>query len=253
MQFDAEQIWIVSIIAALLILERVIPRARLFLLSAEARENIIWLILNKSLSLLGVGAFIYMVNTAASQYVPFAVNLSGAHWMVQFLSFFILSDLVSYLGHRALHTWKPLWRFHVLHHSSKELTTLSAFRHHWFEEIFFGVNLGVLTSFLHISNSPKVIVFMMIGAVCYFQHSNLNLKFQEIWNYLFVTPLNHRWHHSTEMVHPKGQNFGLFLSIWDRMFGSYYVPAFEPHELGVKEQYPDGIWARVIYPFFRKS
>src|SRR6185436_20502263 len=42
-----------------------------------------------------------------------------------------------YWMHRLAHTWRPLWRMHVVHESSKELDWLSAFRLHPLEPFLF--------------------------------------------------------------------------------------------------------------------
>ncbi|MGD8323133.1 MAG: sterol desaturase family protein, partial [Gammaproteobacteria bacterium] len=63
-------------------------------------------------------------------------------------------------------------------------------------------------------------------------------------NHFFVTPELHRWHHSAQV--PKGHrysvNYGVGFILWDRIFGTYYLPIengvpVQPDKLG----HPDGI------------
>lgn len=252
MEFGLEQKWILGITVFLLALEVILPRVKVPFFSAEFRENIFWFVLNKVIGLLFSGAFIYFISTLIQRNLPFkSFNLTGVHWSLQFLSFFVLSDLISYGSHRFLHSQSFFWRFHQLHHSSKEITTLSAFRHHSFEDIYYALTLAFFSSGIIVGEQVKLVVFVMISGACYFQHANIKLRAQNILNFVFVTPHNHRWHHSTEVVKSHGQNFGLFLSVWDRLFGTFYVPAQSPAEFGMKEYYPDEIWKRWLWPFKR--
>ena len=43
---------------------------------------------------------------------------------------FVLSDLVGYFVHRAMHRVPMLWRFHKLHHEATQLSWLDAWRQH---------------------------------------------------------------------------------------------------------------------------
>jgi sterol desaturase/sphingolipid hydroxylase (fatty acid hydroxylase superfamily) len=63
-------------------------------------------------------------------------------------------------------------------------------------------------------------------------------------NHIFVTPELHRWHHSAKV--PKGHkfsvNYGVGFILWDRIFGTYYLPMadgipVQPEKLG----HPDGV------------
>jgi sterol desaturase/sphingolipid hydroxylase (fatty acid hydroxylase superfamily) len=253
MEFGLEQKWVLGITAFLLILEVIVPRIKLHFFSGEFRENVFWFVLNKVVGLIFSGALIFFISSSIQRNLPFKpLDLTGVHWSLQFLTFFVLSDFISYGSHRFLHSQKLFWRFHQLHHSSKEITTSSAFRHHSFEDIYYALTLAFFTSYIAVAETPKLVIFIMINTACYFQHANIKMKFQEIWNLVFVTPMNHRWHHSTEVVKSHGQNFGLFLSVWDRMFGTYYVPEVEPASFGINDSYPEGLWERWIWPFYRK-
>lgn len=250
MEFGYEEKWILGITAFLLSLEILVPRIKVHFFSSESRENIFWFILNKVFGIFFSGAFIYFVSTAIQQSLPFKpFDLTGVHWSLQFLSFFVLSDFISYGSHRFLHFQSWFWRFHQLHHSSREITTLSSFRHHSLEEVYYAFTLAVFSSFLIVGDFYKLVVFIMINTACYFQHANIRLRPQNFLNYVIVTPMNHRWHHSTEVIKSHGQNFGLFLSVWDRMFGTYYVPENEPTEFGMHDYYPCEMWKKWLWPF----
>jgi sterol desaturase/sphingolipid hydroxylase (fatty acid hydroxylase superfamily) len=74
----------------------------------------------------------------------------------------------------------------------------------------------------------------------FWHHANLRTYVGPL-NYFFNSAELHWWHHSTEI---KGQqsNYGSILSIWDRLFGTFYWPRGKwPEQIGVKgmEGFPD--------------
>jgi hypothetical protein len=80
--------------------------------------------------------------------------------------------------------------------------------------------------------------------------------------YLLVTPQSHRVHHSIEARHAD-RNFGVILSVWDRLFGTQWQGADEYPECGSAEPgVPlersaadivrlSAAWAQCAYPFRR--
>ena len=65
-----------------------------------------------------------------------------------------------------------------------------------------------------------------------FSHCGADLKFN-ICNKIFSTNQVHRWHH-VKYFDGIGYNFGVVLSIWDQLFGTYFIDAKEEKlELGV--------------------
>jgi sterol desaturase/sphingolipid hydroxylase (fatty acid hydroxylase superfamily) len=48
-------------------------------------------------------------------------------------------------------------------------------------------------------------------------------------NYIFFTAELHRWHHSAEVPegHTFSVNYGVRFILWDRLFGTYYLPKEE--------------------------
>ncbi|WP_164848379.1 sterol desaturase family protein [Halobacteriovorax sp. HLS] len=139
-----------------------------------------------------------------------------------YVSSVILLDLVIYWQHRLFHTSNFLWRFHRVHHSDKFLDASSAFRFHPIEmflsfgvKVFFIVALGL---------SPQgVIVFeVLLSSFAIFNHANLRLsnRLNRHLARFFVTPDFHLVHHSDQRkIHDS--NYGSFLSLWDKVFGSY--------------------------------
>jgi len=124
----------------------------------------------------------------------------------------------------------PLWRFHLVDEGLQIfLDTLPFF--------LVGVGDDVLGLY--------VVCYASNG---FFQHGNIHVRLG-ILNYLMSGPEWHWWHHS--MV-PKesNQNYGNNLIIWDRLFGTCYLPATqEVQELGlVNREYPLGFLEQMSVP-----
>ncbi|WP_436792845.1 sterol desaturase family protein [Actinospongicola halichondriae] len=129
--------------------------------------------------------------------------------------------------------WGPGWRFHAMHHSPKRLYWLNAGRTQVVEIVVDAFVEGLVTKQLGMNRDQLVAnqaVRFMYGNL---QHTNVDLR-SGVLDHVFSTPDLHRWHHST--VYEEGDaNFGVFTSIWDRLFGTFYRPDDRecPDEIGV--------------------
>jgi len=130
---------------------------------------------------------------------------------------FILYDFCYYWNHRLGHEMNLLWAAHVVHHSSEEYNLTTALRQTGtgFLSFIFYLPLAVL------GFDPVMIV--SIGA--------LNLIYQ-FWvhtrhvgklgwfDYVFISPSNHRVHHAQNKAYID-RNYGGVFVLWDRLFGSF--------------------------------
>ncbi|MDW7690214.1 sterol desaturase family protein [Flammeovirgaceae bacterium SG7u.111] len=146
-----------------------------------------------------------------------------------FLATFILADFIYYWFHRASHVWKPLWAFHLIHHSSLFMNLTTAYRLNWFSAIIsplFFVPLA-LAGF-----SPDFIVISYALNLLYqfFLHTEAIGKLGPIEGWI-DTPSAHRVHHGSNPQYID-KNFGGVLLIWDRIFGTYQ-PETEKVKYGI--------------------
>lgn len=141
--------------------------------------------------------------------------------VVQFICFAVLSDFLSYWSHRWLHG-RSLWRFHAFHHSAKSLTFLSGMRGSPLHFIFV-LTPGTLVGALFLaSHSPWMVVALVLFEVVTQNliHTNIRLPAERTLEKILVTPRMHFVHHHPDPRY-NNANYGFFLSIWDRMFGTY--------------------------------
>ena len=96
--------------------------------------------------------------------------------------------------------------------------------------------------------NPVAAVIAGLNVYGEFSHSGGDMKGGWL-NYFFNTPEVHRWHHSAEFPDDRkfryGCNFGVGVSFWDIIFGTFYLPKDEkghvvpPPRLGHHKGYPD--------------
>jgi len=174
------------------------------------------------------------------QSLPFAAEL--------FLAFFV-TDFFQYWVHRFFHAHRYLWRFHSVHHFTKNMDWLAGSRMHFIDifltRAFAFIPLYVL-GFSAITFNTYII-FMAIHAVLIHSNTRLNFGFLK---YIIATPQYHHWHHCSAPEY-YGKNFATIFPFIDKMFGTYYLPGNEwPEATGLNEAtYPKGYVKQLMYPF----
>ncbi len=187
--------------------------------------------------------------------------------------FFVAYDFGRFVAHSLLHDVRILWEFHKVHHSAEVLTPMTTFRAHPIDLAVMawvpGVTTGVVTWLFHRYVDAGIGVYTFLGLHVVMWIGNLigNLRHWQVWlsygqtlNRWLISPAHHQLHHSAEPRH-LGCNRGFELAIWDRLYGTLYVPTNEPEtfKMGLGDG-TDGRWNTVarmyLWPFrlaFRRS
>lgn len=134
----------------------------------------------------------------------------------------LVLDLAVYWVHRLLH-WQALgWRLHRVHHSDIDFDVTTGLRNHPLEALL--VPFLMLPVTLLIGAPPEALALsgLAMAVMDSFTHANIGLPpvIERPLRWLLVTPAMHRIHHSAEQ-RETDSNFGMFLSFWDRLFGTY--------------------------------
>lgn len=152
-------------------------------------------------------------------------------FLIRFVIAFILMDLAIYFQHVIFHALPMFWRFHRVHHSDLDCDITTGLRFHPFEMF-----ISILFKFLVIISigAPvlAVVIFeVVLNAASMFTHSNIKipLSVERLLRLIMVTPDMHRIHHSVE-ENETNSNFGFFISVWDRLFGTYIKNPAKGHE-----------------------
>lgn len=131
----------------------------------------------------------------------------------------VITDASKFLSHVLHHRLRPLWHFHTIHHSQQTLNPFTTKRVHIGEKLVSTVCIGAPLLALMGSQPEVWLAYYLIDAVWdYFIHSNLRIDFGPL-RYVFVSPLYHRLHHSTQPRH-FDKNFADRFVIWDLLYGS---------------------------------
>jgi len=149
----------------------------------------------------------------------------------------LANDFAIYLPHWLQHRVALLWQFHKVHHSAEVLTPLTVFRFHPVDDAlnvasivgivgaFDGVLLGLFpTAVVHqtLFGVNAVLFVFYVGGV-HLRHSHVWLAYPRTVSQVLISPAMHQVHHSVDPGH-HGKNLGLIFSVWDRVFGTLFIP-----------------------------
>jgi sterol desaturase/sphingolipid hydroxylase (fatty acid hydroxylase superfamily) len=156
-------------------------------------------------------------------------------WIVAILAL----DLIKYFAHRALHSFRLLWRVHEVHHSDRDFDVSLALRAHPIEVIW--LQAATLAGIALLAPPAGAVLAVQLVSVfeSFFSHANASLPqwLQRILGWAIYTCDTHRIHHTTDLK-MQNSNFGDILPWWDQLFGTYVGPHAVPAErmtIGIEE------------------
>lgn len=151
------------------------------------------------------------------------VSLGWASIILGPIAFAIVYDLFNYWMHRAQHKW--FWKQHAVHHSIEHLSGVNSYLH-WTEDAFRTVFIAIPMTLLFGMTGGKasLAVTMALSAWGNFLHSPIRFNFGRFGRLIFADNVYHRIHHSVEHRH-FDKNFATAFTLWDRLFGTQYIPA----------------------------
>lgn len=128
-------------------------------------------------------------------------------------------DFVFYWIHRWGHEINILWAAHSPHHSAEEMNFFVALRASVTQRLssflFFWVLTIIGFSPAHIYTVVAIHLF-----IAFLHHTEFIPKLWKPIELIFTTPSHHRVHHGVNLQY-LDKNYGEFLIIWDRMFGTF--------------------------------
>jgi len=167
-------------------------------------------------------------------------------WL-QAIEMLLVADFIDYWTHRWFHiSWA--WRFHAIHHSPEEMTWLASSRMHPANDLVTRTCQVVPVMLMGFTMKAVLYVVPYLVFFVIILHSNLKWDFGPL-RWVFVSPLYHRWHHTTD-AEGLDKNFAGLFPIWDVLFGTVYFPRHEPKRFGVNHNPPpESLWGQLLYPF----
>lgn len=152
------------------------------------------------------------------------LNLLALPYLAKWTLAIVMLDAWTYLWHRMNHRIPFLWRFHRVHHSDPHMDVTTANRFH-IGEIFISSVLRVPVIILLGIRIEQIALYeLLMFAVVQFHHANIGVteRWDRVLRLFIVTPFMHKVHHSRWQPETDS-NYSSFLSIWDRLFGSFRI------------------------------
>ena len=180
--------------------------------------------------------------------MPVAIRSQQA-WVV-WVQALMLAEVLGYWGHRLTHQIPFLWRFHRVHHSSRQLDWLAPNRRHPLDMLF--ARLSVALPMLAFGFAvPMVVTHFVIKR---FQgllvHANVDVRLGAL-EWVVSTPHFHHWHHA-DQPEAHNKNFAGQAPLVDWLFGTLYRPDDWPERYGCDGYVPDvGYFAQLAAPWRR--
>ncbi|RFM27878.1 sterol desaturase family protein [Deminuibacter soli] len=160
--------------------------------------------------------------------------MTWQHVVAYWIMLLVAEDFMYYWLHRFDHEVRLFWAVHVTHHSSRYFNFTIGFRSSVFEPLYRFIYFIPLA---WLGFQPLDIVFMYSATQIWGTLVHTELVNKLGWlEYILVTPSHHRVHHASN---PKylDKNMGMFLIIWDKIFGTFQaeLPAeeYQPIKYGL--------------------
>jgi CelD/BcsL family acetyltransferase involved in cellulose biosynthesis/sterol desaturase/sphingolipid hydroxylase (fatty acid hydroxylase superfamily) len=215
------------------------PSARADLLFWVTRKMLMPLLLLPAAGVI-IAAVGYGVHTALGHLVAAPALAPGpaGPWVLALftVSALLAYDFSYYVYHVVQHRIPVFWELHKVHHSAEVMVGITKDRIHPLDEVmnrlWDGVVVGTVYGFwLFFAMDPvevtifgiNVYILRNILMMDLVRHTHLKVSFGRWMNAVVLCPHYHQLHHSTDPKH-FDRNFGLMLSVWDKMFGTLAVP-----------------------------
>ena len=224
--------------------------------SVNVAQDVVWLLYQNILNALVLVFYVEYLTVFYSRYFSrlTVTSLSQYRGWVRFLIALLVVDFLYWLQHYCHHKVPLLWKFHILHHSQKQINFFTDFRYHVVEYIVRYTFL--IIPFLILKIDPPVIIAFVIFSRCYshFYHGNIRLNLGPL-KYIFVTPQSHRVHHSRQVEY-RDTNFGAIFSIWDFAFQTQCTDFNVYPETGITDEaFPQeqklGLKSLILTPLYQ--
>jgi sterol desaturase/sphingolipid hydroxylase (fatty acid hydroxylase superfamily) len=172
--------------------------------------------------------------------------------LAQLLLALVLADFALMLLHFLSHRFSPLWRLHAVHHGVSRLYGFNGVVRHPLHQ---ALDMVLGTAPLVMAGMPvdvAVLLGFAISVQLIVQHSNVAYELGPLRNHLSIGQIHHL--HHVNWGKEGDCNFGLFLTLWDKMFGTFQAEAprkITAGDMGVDElpNFPTSYVEQFLLPF----
>lgn len=184
--------------------------------------NLGLIVLNVVILRLTLGAAAVLMAVHVQQQGWGLLNLVEWPVWLKFVLGLLLLDLAIYLQHVLSHALPVFWRLHQVHHADLDLDVTTGLRFHPLEILVSLIYKVAVVVALGLDPLTVLVFEALLNAASMFSHANIRLspQLERVLRWFVITPDMHRIHHSIHRDETDS-NFGFFLSIWDRLLGTY--------------------------------
>jgi sterol desaturase/sphingolipid hydroxylase (fatty acid hydroxylase superfamily) len=209
----------------------------------DTLTNVYLMLLNSIIDLLFRSVYVVILGICYNHHWISVTNVFS-YWFVLLLA----EDFLYYWLHRWDHEIRFFWAVHVTHHSSEHLNFTVGFRSSVFQPLYrfvYFIPLALL------GFKPVDIIFLYSATQIWgiFVHTELIGKMGWL-EYILVTPSHHRVHHASNVKY-LDKNMGMFLIIWDQLFGTFQpelaASEYEPVRYGLTKSLDNPGPAGVVF------
>ncbi|WP_404335359.1 sterol desaturase family protein [Sphingomonas sp. MMS12-HWE2-04] len=179
---------------------------------------------------------------------------------------FLAYEFAYWFDHWLMHRVPALWHFHKVHHQAESLSLLTNGRVHPIETIGFYNIVALVTGVTGVAlvllfgpaitplalGGTNLLIFVAAVGLTHLQHSHFWIHFGPRWGRVLLGPAHHQIHHSADPAH-FNRNLGSSLALFDRLFGTFHMPAprREALRFGVDDgaRNPHGVYSALAAPF----
>lgn len=191
---------------------------------------------------------------------------SNFAWMLTYSATILLCyDFFFYAIHFTMHKVPALWAVHKVHHSAEVLTPMTRTREHFVAGPIWATGAAIayaiaggIFAYLFDGGITQATIFnigfftVLFGFNGNFRHYHIQFHYPHWLSKWIQSPAMHHTHHSYLEKH-WDTNFAAVTSIWDRIFGTIYIPEkdeYTPWGLGPNTQAEyRTFWQNTVAPF----
>lgn len=251
-------VWLVLLVAIFVPLERLCGLHPAKILRKQVGVDLGWYFINSLVPAAMLAVPLALLARALSGLDPGGLYSAVAAWppLVKIGVALFVNDIGAYWGHRAMHSFPFLWRFHAIHHSAEHLDWLVNTRAHPFDMVFTRLAGLAPVYLLGLAGTtgrgldPTVAFVTVAGTLwSFFIHANVRIRLGPL-EWLVSTPVFHHWHHTND--HHRDRNFAAVFPVIDLIFGTSWLPKHWPPSYGVDEEIPQTLGGQLLEPLAGK-
>ncbi len=251
-------VWLGLLLIIFVPLERLSPQNKQQIFRKEFSIDIAYFFLNSLLPQMLLVLPLSMVAWIVHRLEPIGLygGMASLSVEVRLLLAIIVGEFGSYWGHRWMHEFPLLWRFHAIHHSPQEMDWLVNTRAHPLD-IFFLRLCGLIPIYLFGLAQPTgetvdivPLVYTIVGTIwSFFIHANLSWRFGWLER-IVATPAFHHWHHTNDSPDYYDKNYAAIFPWVDKLFGTLYLPKRRwPGKYGLNQAIAPSLAGQLLEPF----